>query len=75
MLKSRLRITSCFLWVTLSLLGFYPSSPAHADSFRTEGASDFYFELEAGTTFTPTNQPSANTALKANCGFITEQIK
>jgi hypothetical protein len=52
MLKSRLRITSCFLWVTLTLLGFYPSSPAHADSFRTEGASNFYFELEAGTTFT-----------------------
>ena len=40
------------MWVTLSLLGFYPSSPAHADSFRTEGASDFYFELESGTTFT-----------------------
>ena len=28
------------------------SSPAKADTFRTEGANDFYFELESGTTFT-----------------------
>jgi hypothetical protein len=29
-------------------------SSADADSFRTEGANDFYFNLEAGTTFTAT---------------------
>ena len=52
MLKSRLRITSCFLWLTLTLLGFYPSSPAKAETLTTYGASDFYFQLEAGTTFT-----------------------
>ena len=52
MLKSRLRITSCFLWVMLTLLGFYPSSPAKAETLTTYGASDFYFQLEAGTTFT-----------------------
>jgi len=43
MLKSRLRITSCFLWVMLSLLGFY-SVPAKADSFTVTGPSDFYFQ-------------------------------
>ena len=52
MLKSRLRITSCFLWLSLTMLGFYPSSPAKAETLNTYGASDFYFELEAGTTFT-----------------------
>ena len=31
MLKSRLRITSCFLWVSLSLLGFYSPNPAKAE--------------------------------------------
>ena len=31
MLKSRLRITSCFLWVCLSLLGFYSPNPAKAE--------------------------------------------
>ena len=36
----------------LTILGFYPSSPVKADSFRTEGANDFYFQLEADTTFT-----------------------
>ena len=52
MLKSRLRITSCFLWLMLTFLGFYPSSPAKAEILTTYGASDFYFELEAGNTFT-----------------------
>ena len=52
MLKSRLRITSCFLWLMLTMLGFYPSSPAKAETLTTYGANDFYFELEAGTTFT-----------------------
>jgi len=52
MLKSRLRITSCFLWLSLTMLGFYPSSPAKAETLTTSGASDFYFELEAGNTFT-----------------------
>jgi hypothetical protein len=52
MLKSRLRITSGFLWLALTFLGFYPSSPAKAETLTTYGASDFYFELESGTTFT-----------------------
>ena len=52
MLKSRLRITSCFLWLSLTMLGFYPSSPAKAETLTTYGASDFYFELESGNTFT-----------------------
>jgi hypothetical protein len=34
------------------MLGFYPSSPDKAETLTTYGASDFYFELEAGTTFT-----------------------
>jgi hypothetical protein len=34
------------------MLGFYPSSPAKAETLTTYGASDFYFELESGTTFT-----------------------
>ena len=36
----------------LTILGFYPSSPAKAETLTTYGASDFYFELEAGTAFT-----------------------
>ena len=31
MLKSRVRITSCFLWVALTMLGFYSPSPAKAE--------------------------------------------
>lgn len=31
MLKSRVRITSCFLWVMLSLLSFYSPNPAKAE--------------------------------------------
>lgn len=31
MLKSRLRITSCFLWVALTMLGFYSPNPARAE--------------------------------------------
>lgn len=31
MLKSRLRITSCFLWVALTMLGFYSPNPAKAE--------------------------------------------
>lgn len=34
------------------MLGFYPSSPAKAETLTTYGASDFYFELESGNTFT-----------------------
>jgi len=52
MLKSRVRVTSCFLWVMLTFLGFYPSSPAKADVFTTTGPDDYYFTLDAGTTFT-----------------------
>jgi hypothetical protein len=52
MLKSRLRITSCFLWVMLTFLGFYPSPSAKADIFTTTGPDDYYFTLDAGTTFT-----------------------
>ena len=52
MRKSRLRITSCFLWVVLTFLGFYPSSPAKADIFTTTGPDDYYFTIDSGTTFT-----------------------
>lgn len=40
-------------WLILPavVLGLF-TSPAKADTFRTEGANDFYFELESGTTFT-----------------------
>ena len=38
--------------VLLSIIAIYPVSSANAESFRTEGANDYYFELESGTTFT-----------------------
>lgn len=53
MLKSRLRITSCFLWVALTLLGFYSPSPVKAETYTaTSEVRDFYFTVSEPTTFT-----------------------
>ena len=38
--------------LVLSAIAIYPVSAANAEPFRTEGANDYYFELESGTTFT-----------------------
>ena len=50
MKKLRIRKGS-WLLVPILVLSFF-SSPAKAETFRTESAGDFYFQLESGTTFT-----------------------
>lgn len=52
MTKTRVRVTSCFLWVALTLLGFYSPNPAKADTFTATGAQDFYFTFTEPQTFT-----------------------
>jgi len=44
MIKSRVRITSCVLWVLLTILGFQSASPVKADTFTVTGAQDWYFK-------------------------------
>lgn len=53
MLKTRVRVTSCFIWVMLTLLGFYPSSPAKAETYTaTEQVRDFYFKSDTPMVMT-----------------------
>ena len=40
-----------WILIPVIILSFF-ANPAKADTFRTEGANDFYFQLEVGTTFT-----------------------
>ena len=51
MRKSRLRITSCFLWVVLTFLGFYPSSPAKAENLIITEPTDVWFDYSETTQF------------------------
>jgi len=51
MLKSRLRITSCFLWVVLTFLGLYPSSPAKAENLIITEPTDVWFDYSETTQF------------------------
>ncbi len=51
MLKSRLRITSCFLWVALTMLGFYSPNPVKAENYTaTATERDFYFKSQEPAT-------------------------
>lgn len=53
MLRTRLRVTSCFLWVAFTLLGFYSPSPAHAETYTaTQTERDFYFTSSEQMTMT-----------------------
>lgn len=51
MRKSRLRITSCFLWVMLTFLGLYPSSPAKAENLIITEPTDVWFDYAETTQF------------------------
>lgn len=51
MRKSRLRVTSCFLWVMLTILGFQSSSPAKAENFIITEPTDVWFEYSEPTLF------------------------
>ena len=51
MRKSRVRITSCFLWVVLTFLGFYPSSPAKAENLIITEPTDVWFDYSETTQF------------------------
>lgn len=51
MRKSRLRITSGFLWVMLTFLGFYPSSPAKAENLIITEPTDVWFDYSETTQF------------------------
>ncbi len=51
MRKSRLRITSGFLWVMLTFLGFYPSSPAKAENLIITEPTDVWFDYNETTQF------------------------
>ena len=51
MLKSRVRVTSCFLWVMLTFLGLYPSSPAKAENPIITSPTDYWFEYTEPTQF------------------------
>ena len=51
MRKSRLRITSGFLWVVLTFLGFYPSSPAKAENLIITEPTDVWFDYSETTQF------------------------
>ena len=49
--KSRVRITSCFLWVALTILGFQSSSPAKANNFIITEPTDVWFDYSEPTLF------------------------
>ena len=51
MLKSRVRVTSCFLWVMLTFLGLYPSSPAKAENPIITEPTDIWFDYAEPTQF------------------------
>ena len=51
MLKSRVRVTSCFLWVMLTFLGLYPSSPAKAENPIITEPTDIWFDYTEPTQF------------------------
>ncbi len=51
MLKSRVRVTSCFLWVMLTFLGLYPSSPAKAENLIITEPTDVWFDYSETTQF------------------------
>lgn len=53
MLKTRVRVTSCLLWVLLTLLGFYSPNPASAETYTVnQGQRDFYFVSSEQVTMT-----------------------
>ena len=51
MLKSRVRVTSCFLWVMFTLLGFYSPSPAKAENLIITEPTDVWFDYAEPTQF------------------------
>ena len=51
MRKSRVRVTSCFLWVVLTFLGLYPSSPAKAENLIITEPTDIWFDYSETTQF------------------------
>lgn len=53
MLKTRVRVTSCFLWVVLTMLGFYSPNPVKAETYTaTSETRDFYFTVAEPTMLT-----------------------
>lgn len=53
MLKTRVRVTSCFLWVALTMLGFYSPNPVKAENYTaTATERDFYFTSSEPTIIT-----------------------
>ena len=50
MLKSRVRVTSCFLWVVLTFLGFY-SAPVKAQNPIITEPTDIWFDYAEPTQF------------------------
>lgn len=52
MLKSRVRVTSCFLWAVLTMLGFYSPNPAKADTLIITEPTDTWFTYSETTQFT-----------------------
>lgn len=53
MTKTRVRVTSCVLWVLLTLLGFYSPNPAKASTYTvTQTERDFYFTSPTQMTTT-----------------------
>jgi len=49
--KTRVRVTSCFLWVMLTFLGLYPSSPAKAENLIITEPTDVWFDYSETTQF------------------------
>jgi hypothetical protein len=53
MLKPNLRVTSCILWLTLTILGFYSPNPVNAETYTASITSrDFYFQSQEPVTIT-----------------------
>lgn len=53
MLKTRVRVTSCVLWLVFTVLGFYSPNPASAETYTaTATERDFYFTVSEPTMLT-----------------------
>lgn len=53
MLKPRVRVTSCVLWLTLTVLGFYSPNAAKAETYTASITSrDFFFQTQEPVTLT-----------------------